>query len=181
MFTDTRLDPLCEANSAEKLADAIHLSSEASCRPTDTYVVEKLSNRVPALMDRLKDAGRNNRWTAGMDEAMGALHEEGVSIGSIKECMRSIVIDPAIKESMIRMAQGGADIRVLSDANNLFIDWILEVLLLKNRKEQHAGQSRTVNTLVSEGRHEMTVFDSCFSGKWPGQGCDNGVEQPCRD
>ena len=93
----------------------------------DTYVVEKTSNRVGLLMDKLKDAGKRNQWTSGMDEAMGSLHEEGVSVEAIEECMRGITIDPAIKESMQQMAGQGADIRVLSDANTLFISWILEV------------------------------------------------------
>lgn len=106
---------------------AVQYSLPLSHAIPDTYVVEQLSNRVALLMDRLKDAGKNNCWTSGMDEAVGSLFEEGVSVEDIKECMRGITIDPAIKTSVQKLAGQGADIRVLSDANTLFISWILEV------------------------------------------------------
>mmetsp|Transcript_37317 Transcript_37317/g.72868 ORF Transcript_37317/g.72868 Transcript_37317/m.72868 type:complete len:244 (-) Transcript_37317:131-862(-) len=93
---------------------------------SDTWVVEKLSKRRDEVMGALGQAGQRNAWTQGMDEAMGSLHEDGVSLDSIRSCMEAIEIDEGIKASVLRATSQGGDVRVLSDANTLFIDWILK-------------------------------------------------------
>uniref|UniRef100_A0A7S0VT75 Phosphoserine phosphatase n=1 Tax=Hemiselmis tepida TaxID=464990 RepID=A0A7S0VT75_9CRYP len=92
---------------------------------SDTWVVEQLSKRKEVILGKLSEAGKRNAWTAGMDQAMAALHEEGVSVESIRECMEAISIDEGIKKAVRRVSSRGGDVRVLSDANTLFIEWII--------------------------------------------------------
>lgn len=77
---------------------------------------------------------------------MEELHSQGVKTEAIKSCMEGIPIDPKIKASIQSLSEAGASVRVLSDANTLFIQWILEAqglgkcIDLVVRLELSAGQ-----------------------------------------
>lgn len=90
---------------------------------SDTYVIERLDPGLMAQALALEEGGM--AWTELMDWAVGALHERGHTASDLERVLAGIpVLDGALEA--VRLARAhDAELRVLSDANALYIDWIL--------------------------------------------------------
>jgi pyridoxal phosphate phosphatase PHOSPHO2 len=89
---------------------------------SDVYVIQQLR---PALMQLFKQK-QDQGWTQTMDELMKALFEDGVSVDEIKACVAAIPIQDPILEAVELAKRHDADLKILSDANTIFIQSMLE-------------------------------------------------------
>eukprot|EP00288_Rhodomonas_lens_P007509 CAMPEP_0177739676 /NCGR_PEP_ID=MMETSP0484_2-20121128/27154_1 /TAXON_ID=354590 /ORGANISM="Rhodomonas lens, Strain RHODO" /LENGTH=243 /DNA_ID=CAMNT_0019253757 /DNA_START=9 /DNA_END=740 /DNA_ORIENTATION=- len=121
---------------------------------SDTFVVEKLSTETAQAMQRLKEASKENQWTAGMDREMACLHQRGVSIDQIESCLASVPIEPALKGVLTDLSSKDVEFRVLSDANTMFI----EVILKANGLDQAVSRIVTNPSSVSDGRLRVSPY-----------------------
>jgi pyridoxal phosphate phosphatase PHOSPHO2 len=95
---------------------------------SDTWVIHQLdpSGAIwQQLLERLKGG---EGWTQLMDWSAGQLHDAGHSLNDLEQALRKV---PALKNVLaaVELArEHGAELRILSDANELYIQWILEAL-----------------------------------------------------
>ncbi|XP_057467826.1 thiamine phosphate phosphatase-like protein [Actinidia eriantha] len=89
---------------------------------SDTWIVEEMG--LTHLFDQLR---RTLPWTALMDRMMEELHSQGKTIDEIGACLRRVPMSPrtvsAIKKAK---ALPGCELRIISDANQFFIETILK-------------------------------------------------------
>ncbi|KAL3632994.1 hypothetical protein CASFOL_025978 [Castilleja foliolosa] len=71
-------------------------------------------------------------WNSLMDKMMSELYEQGKSIDEIKEILRRAPIHPRIVPTIKTAYALGCDLRIVSDANTLFIDTIIDHLGIKS-------------------------------------------------
>jgi pyridoxal phosphate phosphatase PHOSPHO2 len=93
---------------------------------SDTYVVEQLdqSGRVWAEGQERLHKGRMG-WTELMDWALGELHGEGCTEAQIGGALATIPILGGALDAVALAQEAGAEQRILSDANTVYIDRIL--------------------------------------------------------
>lgn len=89
---------------------------------SDTWVVEEMG--LTPLFNQLR---RSLPWTSLMDRMMGELHSKGKTIEEIAACLRRVPMNPRVIAA-IRKAHSlpGCDLRIISDANQFFIETILK-------------------------------------------------------
>ncbi|GFY98436.1 pyridoxal phosphate phosphatase-related protein [Actinidia rufa] len=89
---------------------------------SDTWIVEEMG--LTHLFDQLR---RTLPWTALMDRMMEELHSQEKTVDEIAECLRRVPVSPrtvsAIKKAK---ALPGCELRIISDANQFFIETILK-------------------------------------------------------
>ncbi|XP_058214223.1 inorganic pyrophosphatase 2-like [Rhododendron vialii] len=89
---------------------------------SDTWVVEQMG--LTPLFDQLR---RTLPWFTIMDRMMEELHSRGKTIEEITECLRRVPMNPRVI-SAIRKAHSlpRCQLRIISDANQFFIETILK-------------------------------------------------------
>ena len=94
---------------------------------SDTYIFKKLH---PPLHEELHHLLREHQgqWTKTMDYALGQLHqrEPNLSLTDIRKCLEEIPIQDNMIQALLYAKQKQCDIYILSDANTLYIQWLLE-------------------------------------------------------
>ncbi|KAM1725768.1 hypothetical protein ACFX12_016635 [Malus domestica] len=88
---------------------------------SDNWVVDELG--VEDLFTQLLPT---MPWNPLMDRMMTALHARRKTIQDISECLKRVPIHPNIVSAIKSAHAFGCDLRVLSDANDFFIDAILK-------------------------------------------------------
>ncbi|XP_021800510.1 inorganic pyrophosphatase 2-like [Prunus avium] len=88
---------------------------------SDNWVVEELG--VKDLFTQLLPT---MPWNSLMDRMMRELHSRGKTIEDIAECLKKIPLHPNIASAIKSAHAFGCDLRVLSAANEFFIDTILK-------------------------------------------------------
>lgn len=94
---------------------------------SDNWVVDELGGTE--LFDELV---RTMPWNSMMDRMMKKLHEQGKSIEDISEVLKRSPIHPRVVPA-IKAAWGvGCELRIVSDANEFFIETVLGHLGIKH-------------------------------------------------
>ncbi|XP_051119214.1 inorganic pyrophosphatase 2-like [Andrographis paniculata] len=93
---------------------------------SDDWVVEELG--VTAAFSQLL---ATMPWNSLMDRMMKEVHEQGKSTEDIKEALRRVAIHPKIVSAIKYAYSRGCDLRIVSDANTVFIETILEHVGIK--------------------------------------------------
>ncbi|KAJ8458598.1 hypothetical protein OPV22_031524 [Ensete ventricosum] len=88
---------------------------------SDNWVVDRLG--VADVFERLIPT---MPWNSLMDRMMMELHARGRSIEDIAACLRTAPLDPHVVDAIKTVYALGCDLRVVSDANQFFIDTILK-------------------------------------------------------
>jgi pyridoxal phosphate phosphatase PHOSPHO2 len=89
---------------------------------SDVYVVRELRPALLQLFEQKRDQG----WTQTMDELMTALFEEGVTVDEIKKCVAAIPMEDSVLAAAVLAKDHGAELKIVSDANTVFIQAMLE-------------------------------------------------------
>ncbi|KAL9225603.1 hypothetical protein vseg_001508 [Gypsophila vaccaria] len=131
---------------------------------SDNWVVDELG--FTELFDKLIPT---MPWNTLMDTMMKEIHERGVTIDQISEVLTRIPIHPRVVPAIKAAHAIGCDLRIVSDANTLFIETILHHLGIRDRfTEIHTNPSY----VDEEGR--LRIFPHHDFVKFP-LGCGN----PC--
>ncbi|KAJ1485708.1 hypothetical protein T484DRAFT_1792577 [Baffinella frigidus] len=89
----------------------------------DTIFLDLLpsENHMAAAKERLREAAREQAWTAGVDHELGLLHSGGVSLQHLRDFMTKIPIDPKLADAIRSYADapGGEAGSALFQALNL--------------------------------------------------------------
>ncbi|GLU10025.1 hypothetical protein SLE2022_268540 [Rubroshorea leprosula] len=94
---------------------------------SDNWVVTQMG-----LSDLFNQLRRTLPWNSLMDRMMKELHLQGKTAENIAECLRHAVLDPQIAFAIKSAHAIGCDLRIISDANQFFIEKILEHHALLN-------------------------------------------------
>lgn len=90
---------------------------------SDTFIYQALSEKD--LPTPLKDSYREGFWTEFMQRVFLYFKEQGKSPNEIKDVLIKIPIMKGFIDLMSWIKSNGHESIILSDANTLFIDWIL--------------------------------------------------------
>ncbi|EIE23797.1 hypothetical protein COCSUDRAFT_41939 [Coccomyxa subellipsoidea C-169] len=106
---------------------------------SDTWVLDQLG--ATAIFKRLKATGMP--WTQLMDISLLAAHEElGKGRQEILEACASVPFAACMQQAVKELAGRGCDLVILSDANSLYIDTILQHHGLQEHfKEVHTNRA----------------------------------------
>ncbi|KAB1209298.1 Inorganic pyrophosphatase 3 [Morella rubra] len=88
---------------------------------SDRWVVTEMG--LTRLFDELRST---LPWNSLMDGMMKELHSRGQTAKDLKECLKRTALDPCIVAAIKATHARGCDLRVISDANQFFIETILE-------------------------------------------------------
>ncbi|CAL5360399.1 unnamed protein product [Camellia sinensis] len=89
---------------------------------SDTWVVEQMG-----LTDSFNQLLRTLPWNSLMDRMMEEVHSKGKTIEEIAECLRRVPMNPRIVAAITKAhALLGCELRIISDANQFFIETILK-------------------------------------------------------
>ncbi|KAF5726049.1 inorganic pyrophosphatase 3 [Tripterygium wilfordii] len=88
---------------------------------SDSWVVTEMG--LTPLFDRLLST---LPWNSVMDRMMKELHSQGRTVEDIAMCLKRAPLDPQIISAINSAHALGCDLRVISDANQFFIETILE-------------------------------------------------------
>ncbi|XP_073036176.1 inorganic pyrophosphatase 1-like [Primulina eburnea] len=131
---------------------------------SDNWVVDELG--ATDLFDQLLPT---MPWNSLMDWMMIELNERGKTIEDIKQVLRTVPIHPRIVPAIKTARALGCDLRIVSDANNFFIETILDHLGIKDCfSEINTNPSHRDN----EGRLRISPYVDFKSSL---HGCNN----PC--
>lgn len=137
---------------------------------SDPWVINKLG--ATETMNKLLKA--HVPWTSVMDETMGELHLQGKSLSDIENSLKSIPLRPEMIGAIKSAHSMGCELRVVSDANSIFIRTVLEHYdLLQYFTEIHTNPARVDET----GRLRISPFHSDTSGP---HGCGRCPPNMCK-
>ncbi|KAK9278852.1 hypothetical protein L1049_028431 [Liquidambar formosana] len=88
---------------------------------SDNWVVDELG--VTDMFTRLLPT---LPWNSLMDRMMMEIHSQGKTIEDIAQCLKQVPVHPKIISAIKSAHASGCDLRILSDANPLFIETILK-------------------------------------------------------
>jgi len=113
-------------------------------------------------------------WNSLMDKMMTALHMHGITISEIEESLKGAPIDPNVI-TMIKAAYAlGCDLRIVSDANQFFIETILRHHGLK---EYFTEINTNPGFVDSEGRLRILPYHDFHKSS---HGCDLCPPNMCK-
>lgn len=87
---------------------------------SDVFIFKKLA---PDLVEILLKS--NVQWTDQMDQFVGLLHDRNVTEDDIEQCFNDIPLAPEMIEAFQLIATHSSPMEIVSDANSVFIDFIL--------------------------------------------------------
>ena len=94
---------------------------------SDTYVLEQVDAQVASRMEKkLLDEGSGIGWTQLMDWSVGELHKAGHTPQAIRKALVGIPVLGGALAAFDAAKAAGAQQRILSDANSVYISTILE-------------------------------------------------------
>ncbi|KAF2304114.1 hypothetical protein GH714_027338 [Hevea brasiliensis] len=88
---------------------------------SDNWVVEKLG-----VNDTFTELLPTLPWNSLMDRMMMELHSREKTIQDIAECLKQVPLHPKITKAIKSAHASGCDLRIVSDANTIFIETILK-------------------------------------------------------
>ncbi|OMO91622.1 HAD-superfamily hydrolase, subfamily IB, PSPase-like protein [Corchorus olitorius] len=88
---------------------------------SDNWVVTEMG-----LSDLFRQLRSSLPWNSLMDRMMKELHSQGKTAEEIAECLKKTPLDPRIAAAIKSAYELGCDLRIVSDANQFFIEKILE-------------------------------------------------------
>jgi len=95
---------------------------------SDTYVVHALDPGGAIWAAAKERLANGMQWTALMDWVAGELHGAGHTVADMQAALARLPVLPSALAALSIARQHGAEVRILSDANSLYIAWILEAL-----------------------------------------------------
>lgn len=123
---------------------------------SDNWVVDNLG--ATELFDRLLPT---MPWNTLMDTMMGELHSQGRTLRDVAEVLKAAPLDPHVVAAIKAACSLGCDLRILSDANQFFIETILDHHGLR-------GYFSEINTNPSrvdaDGRLRITPYHDFHAG-----------------
>jgi len=93
---------------------------------SDTYVIERLDPSGRIWADAEKKLRRGTEWTPLMDWALGQLHDAGHTLQALSDALVTIPVLDGALAAVTAARAAGAEQRILSDANDMYIASILE-------------------------------------------------------
>lgn len=93
---------------------------------SDTYVIERLDPSGEIWRAAEKKMTEGMEWTALMNWAAGQLHAKGHSPQAIRDALASAPVSDGALAAVAAAQAAGAEQRILSDANTVYIQTILE-------------------------------------------------------
>ena len=108
---------------------------------SDTFVVEQLdpSGRIMATLEKQSMSGMP--WTECMDWVAGQLHTAGHDAKAFAAALARVPVLSGALSAVALAREHGAELRILSDANDLYIRWILT----------HLGLAEAFTTVETNG------------------------------
>ena len=95
---------------------------------SDTYVVHALDPSGAIWAAAEKRLAQGMQWTALMDWVAGELHAAGHTAADMQAALARLPVLPSALAALSLARQHGAEMRILSDANSVYIAWILDAL-----------------------------------------------------
>ena len=95
---------------------------------SDTYVVHALDPSGTIWATAEKRLTQGMQWTALMDWMAGELHAAGHTAADMQAALARLPVLPSALAALTLARQHGAEMRILSDANSVYIAWILDAL-----------------------------------------------------
>ena len=95
---------------------------------SDTYVVHALDPGGAIWAAAKERLANGMQWTALMDWVAGELHGAGHTVADMQAALARLPVLPSALAALSIARRHGAEVRILSDANSLYIAWILEAL-----------------------------------------------------
>ena len=95
---------------------------------SDEYVVHALDPGGGIWAAAEKKLAEGMQWTALMDWVAQELHAAGHTAADMQAALARVPMLPSVLCAVSIARAAGADMRILSDANTLYIRWILEAL-----------------------------------------------------
>ena len=108
---------------------------------SDTYVVEQLDPSGVIIEKLEKQVTGGMPWTECMDWVAGQLHAAGHDATAFAAALARVPVLRGALEAVALAREHGADLRILSDANELYIRWILT----------HLGLAEAFTTVETNG------------------------------
>ncbi|XP_077569765.1 pyridoxal phosphate phosphatase PHOSPHO2 [Stigmatopora nigra] len=141
---------------------------------SDTWVIRCLPGQT--LPDKVKKSYRKGHWTEYMGRVMDYIGDQQVSIENIRAEMERIPLTSGMSEllTFISRNKNRVDCLVISDANSLFIDWILAAVDLRSAVDQIFTNPAYVNSL---GRVEVKHHHAHQCRRCPVNMCKGKVLQ----
>lgn len=100
---------------------------------TDTYIIKTLDS---GIYQRFLDTYKDYEWNTMMDLAMGWLYDGGYTVDDIKNGFKELPVDADTIETIRLYNALGTKMYIVSDANVMFIDTVLDNLKLKQCFDQ---------------------------------------------
>ncbi|EFJ18355.1 hypothetical protein SELMODRAFT_113032 [Selaginella moellendorffii] len=88
---------------------------------SDTFVVEQMG-----ASDLMRSLRRSLPWTDLMDTMMVEIMSRGRTLAEIEASLRTIPLDSSMSRAIRAVAAAGYELQIISDANTLFIQTILD-------------------------------------------------------
>jgi 2,3-diketo-5-methylthio-1-phosphopentane phosphatase len=92
---------------------------------SDTYIIQELDPSGAVWEAARQKHAEDMEWTLLMDWCVGELHARGVQPAQIDAVMGAIPVFPSALSAVAHASAAGADQRILSDANTVYIDRFL--------------------------------------------------------
>ncbi|TMX05635.1 hypothetical protein EJD97_013637, partial [Solanum chilense] len=115
---------------------------------SDRWVVENMG--LTHLFNQLRPT---LPWNALMDRMMEELHSEGKTVEQIAECLKDVPLHPHTISAIQSAHDLGCDLKVVSDANEFYIETILK----HHRLERYFSKVIT-NPISVDGEGRLRIF-----------------------
>ncbi|XP_061621337.1 pyridoxal phosphate phosphatase PHOSPHO2 [Phyllopteryx taeniolatus] len=130
---------------------------------SDTWVIRCLPGQT--LPDTVKNLYRKGHWTEFMGRVMDYIGEQEVSVESVRAEMECIPLTAGMSDLLTFISRNKSDVDcvVISDANALFIDWILCAAGLRSAVDRVFTNPAALNSLgrVEVRRHHAHDCRRC--------------------
>ncbi|GAB5371772.1 hypothetical protein AAMO2058_001608500 [Amorphochlora amoebiformis] len=101
---------------------------------SDMWILRRL---IPKRAEQVLAQRNEIQWTKLMHKAAGVMHKEGVTPEAMKKKFAEIPFYKEMREAVYRMADQGHKIYILSDANTVYIESILDAFEGLSKCFQH--------------------------------------------
>ncbi|XP_053174906.1 pyridoxal phosphate phosphatase PHOSPHO2 [Scomber japonicus] len=139
---------------------------------SDTWVIRCLPSQT--LPDVLKNSYKKGHWTEFMGRVMNYIGEQEVSPDSVRSVMETIPFTDGMRDLLTFISENKStiDCIVVSDANTMFIDWILQAAGLQAAFDQVFTNPAKFNDL---GYMEVQCYHSHDCKRCPVNLCKKKV------
>ena len=99
---------------------------------SDEYIVHALDPSGAIWEEAKKKLAGGAQWTTLMDWVAGELHAAGHTVADMQEALGRVPVLPSVLAALALAREHGAEVRILSDANTMYIRWILGAIGLSD-------------------------------------------------